>query len=155
MKSKKNKFNYGFTLLELIIVLIVITILCAILFIALNPLKRFAQARNSQRWSEVNSILDAISYYRVDHHGNFPLEIDYNWKVLGKATEGCNICDNSAESCLDLEGVITGKYLGKIPIDPQYGSENISYYAVRKTVEDNLEVKSCKAELDSEIILIR
>jgi len=43
MKSKK-----GFTLIELLVVIAIISILAVVVFVALDPVKRFADARNSK-----------------------------------------------------------------------------------------------------------
>ncbi|KKU11008.1 MAG: hypothetical protein UX14_C0005G0022, partial [Parcubacteria group bacterium GW2011_GWF1_45_5] len=55
MKARK-----GFTLIELLIVIGIIVLLAGVVIIALNPARQFALARNSQRWSNVNAILNAV-----------------------------------------------------------------------------------------------
>lgn len=59
----------GFTIIELLIVMGIIAILAAIVFISLNPAKHFAQARNTQRFSNVTAIADAIAHNMASNRG--------------------------------------------------------------------------------------
>ena len=70
MISKQNK---GFTLIEILVVIGIIAILATIAIIAINPARQFAQARNSQRYSNVESILNAIGQRVADNKGLFPV----------------------------------------------------------------------------------
>ncbi len=54
----------GFTLIELLIVIAIIAVLAAVVFVALNPLQRFKETRNVQRWSDVDAIAGAIRLYQ-------------------------------------------------------------------------------------------
>ena len=67
--SLKALNRSGFTLIEVLVVIGIIAILAAIVIIAINPARQFAQARNSQRVSNVNSILNAIGQRLADKRG--------------------------------------------------------------------------------------
>jgi prepilin-type N-terminal cleavage/methylation domain-containing protein len=96
----------GFTLIEILIVIGIIAILAAIVLVAINPSRQFAQANNTQRSSNVNAILNAVGQYAVDHKGDLTdLDID------GTPTD---ISDGGADICDDL----VPRYLPSLPTDP-------------------------------------
>ena len=68
---KGVKKHRGFTLIEILVVIGLIAILAAIVLIAINPGRQFAQARNSQRESNVNTILNAVGQDLADNKGVF------------------------------------------------------------------------------------
>ena len=72
MKSKLQQIK-GFTLVELLVVIGIIAILFAVVLVAINPAKRFAEANNARRLSDVNSILNGVLNYTVDKKGAVPL----------------------------------------------------------------------------------
>ena len=68
MQKTKSK---GFTLIEILVVIGLIAILAAIVLIAINPARQFAQARNSQRESDTSTLLNAIGQNVADNKGIF------------------------------------------------------------------------------------
>src|SRR3972149_586779 len=66
---KNLKKNGGFTLIEILVVIGIIAILAVIVLIAINPARQFAQARDTQRTSNVNAILNAVGQYLADNKG--------------------------------------------------------------------------------------
>ena len=65
------KKQQGFTLIEILVVIGIIAILAAVVIIAINPARQFAQARNTQRESNINTILNAIGQDLADNKGVF------------------------------------------------------------------------------------
>ena len=153
----------GFTLLELLMVVGLIAILAGIVIVAINPTKQLGSTRDAKRRAEVNSILNAISQYAIDHGGTFPCDpsgspcVDSTWRMLGNQSTGCDedsTCNVSgiASACLFLRS-LSGTYVTTMPGDPRYGSGNAlsanskSLYLVQ-TVGDRITVQACKAEVD-------
>ncbi len=66
---KKISKNKGFTLIEILVVIGIIAILATIVIIAINPARQFAQARNTQRLSNINTILNAVGQNIADNKG--------------------------------------------------------------------------------------
>jgi prepilin-type N-terminal cleavage/methylation domain-containing protein len=66
MKQKK-----GFTLIEILIVIGLIAVLAGVLIVALNPARQFSQARNAQRWNNVDTIISSIIANTTDNKGTF------------------------------------------------------------------------------------
>lgn len=67
---RKNHAKKGFTFIELLVVIGIILILAALVFVALNPAKRFKDARNARRVMDVNNILTAVHECIVDNQGD-------------------------------------------------------------------------------------
>ena len=61
----------GFTLIELLIVVAVIAILAAAVFVALDPIQRFEESRDSARWSDVSNVASAVGVDQVDNGGSY------------------------------------------------------------------------------------
>ena len=69
MNSNRVNKNKGFTLIEILVVIGIIAVLAAIVIVAINPARQFAQARNTQRESDVSTILNAVGQLMVDNKG--------------------------------------------------------------------------------------
>jgi len=164
LKRSPNYCKSGFTLIELLIVITIIAILAAIVFVAIDPAKRFAEARNSQRHSEVNSILDAVLQYAIDHDGDYPPNIDNiagSSQVLGTNSSGCDSgCTNAdggstVSACVDLKSYLVDDYLSSIPYDPKTGSDGFTDYYINKTASGRIIVGACDPELGKKIEVAR
>ena len=66
-----RKRQAGFTLIEILVVIGIIAILAAIVIIAINPARQFAQARDTQRRNDVTALLNSIGQYMADNDGLF------------------------------------------------------------------------------------
>jgi type II secretory pathway pseudopilin PulG len=138
-----------------LVVIAIIALLAVIVFVALNPALRFAQARNSRRWNDVNSIMTAIHEYAVDHNGAFPAGLQTYEQQLGTcAGSGTDVCTTAGSSdCLNIASIMD-VYLKTIPIDP-LGSAFTTYYSVAKDSNNIITVKACNAEQSATIQVSR
>ena len=104
----------GFTLIELLVVIGILTVLLAIVLVAINPARQFSQANDTQRRSDVNAILNAIHQYGADNKGDLPTGITATAKTITSTVGATNV---------DLCIALVPKYLADIPIDPTTGTE--------------------------------
>lgn len=156
----KNK--QGFTLIELLVVVIIMAILAAIIFVAVDPGKRFADSRNSRRRSEVVSILKAVLKYQVDNDGDLPVLIDGTagtTQVLGTDGSGCDSgCTNGGTTeaiCVNLTTDLVDTYLAAIPTDPKTGTAANTAYYLNKTAGGRILVGACVPEAGATISVTR
>lgn len=112
---KLLKRQTGFTLIELLIVIGILTVLLAIVLVAINPSKNFQQANNTQRRSDVNAILNAVVQYASQNKGALPADITSTVKTITSTTGTGNV---------DLCTVLVPTYIADLPIDPTAGTES-------------------------------
>ena len=145
----------GFTLIELLVVVAILAILATVVFVALNPVKRFADARNARRFMDADSILTAIHMYSVDNNGIIPIGIGLSEQQLGTCVSGGNTpCTNAATACLNIGGTLAA-YLKSIPTDPNGGTSLETFYSVVKDANNIVTVKACNAEVGTTVQISR
>lgn len=120
----------GFTIVELLIVIVVIGILAAITIVAYNGIQ--TRARNAERTSEISSLQKALELYKVDN-GAYPTS-------------------DGIYSLAPLTTALVPKYISAIPTDPQ--SSNPYYYVSnaspsRYAFRVGYEPTACKRGNDS------
>ncbi len=154
-QGKPNKRS-GFTLIELLVVIAIIATLAVVVFVALDPVRRFQESRNSRRWTDVNSLLTAIHQYTVDNEGTMPtgLTADGNTYQLGScASGGATLCTTAQAACVDLSTPLA-TYLKSMPIDPLTGSTAATTgYSVSVDSNNLVTVAACRAER-SEVVQV-
>lgn len=139
----------GFTLIELLVVIGIIVILAAIVLVAVNPGRQLATARNAQRSSDVNTILNAVNQYMVDHNGQTP-----------DTFSDCSVgFSNIGSGGVDLSAPLVATYVAKVPTDP--GSSTVDAGTPADTGYDicssstRVTVSAPNAELDQVISVTR
>jgi type IV pilus assembly protein PilA len=122
----------GFTLIEILVVIGMLAILISIVLVAVNPLRQFAQARNSQRESNVAAILNAVTERIADDGGIFASST--------QTSDTCRLDLPSAAQDInkaqyDLRSCIVPTYLSEVPYDPSTGSNTCTSISCNGTGE--------------------
>jgi type II secretion system protein G len=116
----KHKKQPGFTIVELLIVIVVIGILAAITIVAYNGIQQ--RARDSQRRSDIASIQKALELYHADNNGYPICGSASPYQPLTAGTAG------TVTACLTT--ALVPKYMAKLPTDPQNSGSFQYLYAV-------------------------
>lgn len=104
---KKLLHEKGFTLVEVLLVIVIIAILAAIVVVAINPGRQVSQANNTQRSSDAKAALDSIHQYAIDNRGALPAGITSTATVIGSAVGQIDICAS-----------LVPTYMASMPFDP-------------------------------------
>jgi len=152
----------GFTLIELLVVIGIIGILASIVLVAVNPGRQFAQARNTQRQSDLIQITNAIYQFASEHNGNLPgtddAQTTSNFPTT--ATEvGTASFDLGAAGAVDgvnngVDDPIVPTYIADIPSDPTDGVTGNSGYEISVT-NGRVTASAPSAELGATISVTR
>lgn len=119
-KSKLFRYLQGFTLIEILVVIGMIAILASVVLVAINPLRQFAQARNAQRASDVNAILNAVGERVAENRGLFTDTSSCTTALPQTATK------IASAGGFDLRACIVPAFISEIPVDPSEGSNACS-----------------------------
>ncbi|MEI7452461.1 MAG: prepilin-type N-terminal cleavage/methylation domain-containing protein [Candidatus Falkowbacteria bacterium] len=154
MKNKK-----AFTLIELLIVIAIIAIVAGIVFVALNPLARFVTARTSRRLADASAVLTAIKVHQIDNGGAYCTSITalasgvtYMIGTSTSVTTGtaaCALSSIGSTTAVDLSALISGGYLGNVPVSPK-GNSAYSFaltgYTLTKNANGLITIAACDSE---------
>ncbi len=128
--QKKQLKDFGFTLLEMMIVIGIIAILAAAVIIGINPAKRFMSSRDDVREAHVYQIWEAVTKKNTSEEGwqcgalgPLPSLLDEEGKPLFVEI-GTDVGNYDLFSCLVPE------YLSEELLDPKEGTTEASGYRI-------------------------
>ncbi len=138
-----------------LVVIGIIAILASVVVVALNPARQFAQARNTQRFSNVNAILNAIGQNSADNKGVFTCAAGLI------PTSTTNMASSSG--AYDIANCIVPTYISLMPSDPStagshYTSNsdyNTGYSLVQSSSTGRITVSAPGQELGQVIAVTR
>ena len=108
-----KKSMRGFTIVELLIVIVVIAILAAISIVAYTGIQQ--RARDSERKADLAAIAKAVELYKADN-GHYPPAASGGW------------CTQLSHPSIPQLRTALSQYMGSIPEDPLYNDTYQDYF---------------------------
>ena len=131
-----RKYTQGFTLIELLVVIGIITILAAVVLVAVNPARQFASARDTQRRADLYGITNAVYQYATENNGNLPTAITTTPTRIG-----------TAGGLVDLSTILVPTYIAAMPKDPSNGTDANTQYTIYRDANGRV-VATASSELN-------
>ena len=128
----RNKHS-GFTIVELLIVIVVIAILAAITVVAFNGIQQ--RARDNGRITKIQSIAKAIELYKVDN-GRYPPILDGSGRetTCGSQAESWGHCDRNK-----ILADMLAPYTNIDPTSLSDATQGSNYYHYTSQASDNYQ----------------
>ena len=154
MKQKR-----GFTLIEILIVIGLIAVLAGVLIVALNPARQFAQARDAQRWNNIDTIMGAVISNLTDNRGTFTCAagtLPATAKTMGDAT-------SVPTGGYDIGPCLSPTYAVSVPFDPSATGAhwtsktdyNLGYTITQDATTGRITIAAPGAEITKPITMTR
>lgn len=131
--------------MEILITIAIISIISVVVVVSLNPVKIFQDGRNSQRQSHVASIYSSINSY-IAEEGNSLVD-------FGAIPDCSTTTSVLGTSAIDITTLVSGGYIGAIPMDPDGGSQVNTGYTICTKSTNKVKILAPSAEGGSTIVI--
>ena len=151
IQHQLRRSGAGFTLIEILVVMGVLSVLFSIILFLINPAGQFGRANNAQRRSDIAAILNSIGAYTADNKGVLPTGISTTAATITDAVNGANIC-----------ALLVPKYIPSLPTDPSLKTNDITTctnyntgYTVVKDANNRVTIAAPNQEVGDVISITR
>ena len=136
------KEKKGFTLVELLVVIALVSVIAAMSLVALNPADIFARSRDSKRFADMAMLMNAFERYNIDN-GSYP-------DLVGVMRISSSL---PQEQTGPLQSAVNGwivsdvsKYISRLSTDPK----NVDFLVYRYKRSENAYELDCYLEFYKE-----
>ncbi len=112
-------YTKGFTLVEMIVVIGLISLLATAVLVSVNPARQFRFAHDAQRKAHLATLLTAVSQNSIEHQGVFSCGDVPEALPTSKSL----ITSMNATSSYNLARCLVPNYLAQLPYDPMNASQ--------------------------------
>lgn len=118
--SGVTQHQNGFSLIELLVAIGILSVLIGITLIAVNPAKQFGQANDTKRATDTLAILNALSQFLVDpvNAGSLPGGLSSSLCPVGAPCAITN--DLAVTPRIDICAALVTEYIAALPQDPGF-----------------------------------
>ncbi len=152
-----RKNSVGFTLIEILIAVVIIAVLLIVMMSSVNPGTYLSRGRNTVRWSNITTILNAVGTRMADNKGVFETGCAAGAipTVSGKMATGAGN--------YDIAQCLVPTYLPNMPYDPNAAGAHYTsnadydtgYNIIQNAITKRITVNAPKAELGETISITR
>ena len=138
----------GFTLVEVMLVIGLIGILAGMVIVAINPVRQFKVARDTERQTHILALMNAVNANMSEHSGIFTC----NGAAQDLPTTTLKLISSDQDG-LDIRSCLVPAYLGELPQDPKIGRayNTLSGYSTGYTLGISSTTGSLVLEAQGEI----
>lgn len=129
------------SIIEVLMLISLFFVLSTLAIVTTNPSLHFAEARNAERWSQVNLLHNSLSVYQQAHHDALLEGTDIMREICRPHTD---LSECRAAGLLSLSHLIPA-YVAALPVDPHAEGAR-SGYAIALREEGGIIVTALLAE---------